>query len=337
MSTLRTGSRSRIEVTYELQQGLIEPPESQSGDEQLASYLKQKYADKKFDLILSMVAPRVRIILQKDPGFFANIPKIFYEFDSEREATNRSLGPNITGVWADLDPNKTLDFALALNPDTRKVVVISGFGPEATLKRERAQADFRKYESRAQFSYLTGQTIEELRSELAALDKTSVVIFLLFTRDKAGNRYSGPEAISLIAPASNAPIYGYSDTLMGLGITGGNLLSFEGIGSRIGAMSLRVLAGERPENIPQETAPTVMAVDWRELQRFGISEKTLPPGTVVRFRQPSFWELYKWYILGLVAAVIIEALLIAWLLFLRARRRQAEEESLRLARLAEAE
>ena len=80
-----------------------------------------------------------------------------------------------------------------------------------------------------------------------------------------------------------------------------------------------------------------MTVDWRELQRWGISEKNLPPGTVVRFRQPSFWELYKWYAIGLVAAVIVEALLIAWLLFLRARRRQAEGENLRLARLAEAE
>ena len=54
-----------------------------------------------------------------------------------------------------------------------------------------------------------------------------------------------------------------------------------------------------------------MTVDWRELQRWGVSEKSLPPGSVVRFRQPSFWEVYKWYAIGLVASVIIEALLIA--------------------------
>ena len=110
------------------------------------------------------------------------------------------------------------------------------------------------------------------------------MIFLMFTRDKAGNRYSGPEAISMIAPTSNAPIYGYSDTYMGLGITGGNLLDFEALGRRIGEMSLRVLAGERPEQIPQETGPTVMTVDWRELQRWGVSERSLPPGSVVRFK-----------------------------------------------------
>jgi len=336
-SILRTGSRSRVEIVYELQQSLIEPPESPSSDEELAAYLKQKYADKKFDVILSMVAPRARIVLEKDPQLFQDIPKIFYEFDSERDATNRSLGPNITGVWADLNPIKTLDFAFTLNPDIHKVVVISGVGPEDGLKLERAQVEFRKYESRAEFSYLTGHTIEELKRELAALDKNSVVIFLLFTRDKAGNRYSGPETIPLLAPASNAPIYGYSDTLMGLGITGGNLLDFEGTGKRIGVMAQRVLAGEPPEHIPQEIAPTITTVDWREFQRFGMSEKHLPSGTVVRFRQPSFWELYKWYAIGLIAAVIFEALLIAWLLFLRVRRRQAEDENLRLARVAEGE
>jgi PAS domain S-box-containing protein len=52
---------------------------------------------------------------------------------------------------------------------------------------------------------------------------------------------------------------------------------------------------------------------------------------------PSFWELYKWYAIGLVAAVIIEALLIVLLLFTRARRRQAEKENERLGLVAEAE
>ena len=227
VSTLRGGWQSRVEVLYELQEGLVEPPVSPGSDEELASYLKRKYADRKLDLILSLQAPRVRILLQKEPGLFGNVPKIFYEFESEREAINRALGPNITGVWADLDLNKTLELALALHPDTRKVVVVSGNGAQDDLKRERAQVEFRKYEKRAEFSYLKPDTIEELKGELAALDKRSVVIFLMFTRDKAGNRYSGPEAISMIAPTSNAPIYGYSDTYMGLGITGGNLLDFE--------------------------------------------------------------------------------------------------------------
>ena len=337
-STVRDQSQSRVELLYELQQTLADKSEPNAGDEELISYLKRKYADKKIDVVLVMVASRFRLLSQKDPTLFGNIPKIFYDFDSEREITNRTLGPDITGVWASLDRHRaTLELALALNPNTQKVVVISGTTPQNQLILERAQHEFRAYVSRAQFSYLTGETLEEMKRQLAALDHTSIVIFTSFARDKMGNNYTGPEVFSVIAPASAAPIYGSSETLLGLGITGGKLLDFEGTGKRIGEMTLRVLAGERPEQIAQETAPSVMTVDWRQLQRWGLSEDRLPQGSVVRFKQPTFWEVYKWYAFGLVAAVIAEAVLIGWLLLLRARRRQAVAENLRLASLATAE
>jgi PAS domain S-box-containing protein len=76
--------------------------------------------------------------------------------------------------------------------------------------------------------------------------------------------------------------------------------------------------------------------DWRELRRRGISEGKLPPGSIVRFKELSFWEQYKWRIVGVISLCILEALLIVYLLFTRARRRRAEKESERFARLAEA-
>jgi len=315
----------------------VDTPESPNGDEELAGYLRRKYDSQKIDLVLALAASRFPTLVQKDPALFKDVPKIFYDFDSERDGANRVMGPNITGVWASLDLHKTLDLALALRPDTRKVVVTSGSNVTDKIVRERALREFQPYQDRLEFIYLFDKTMEELKTQLATLDNHTAVVFLTFTADKTGNRYTGPEALSKLAPFSTAPIYGHADTLMGLGIVGGTLLDSEGTGRRLGEMSLRVLAGERPEQIPQENAPRVVTVDWRELQRWGISEQRLPAGTVVRFKQWSFWELYKWYAIGLIAAVIIEALLIAWLLLLRVRRRQAEEENLRLALLAEAE
>ena len=65
-------------------------------------------------------------------------------------------------------------------------------------------------------------------------------------------------------------------------------------------------------------------VDWRELQRWGISENLLPQGTIVAFRQPSFWDSYRWYIVAVGAAVAAQSALIIALLSQRARRRRAE-------------
>ena len=66
------------------------------------------------------------------------------------------------------------------------------------------------------------------------------------------------------------------------------------------------------------------AYDWRELRRWGISETRLPPGSIVQFQQPTFWEQYRWYISGALAIIALQTVLIGGLLLHRARRRRAE-------------
>ena len=336
-SVIRDGSSSRIEFIYELQEGLVKPPDSESADQELIDYLSRKYEGKKIDLVLGLVAPRFRLLLKRKPELFADVPKVFYDFDYEREATIRDLGPNITGVWAKLQLTQTLDLALALQPQARRVVVVAGNSDQDRLRRERAQTDFQKYEGRAEFIYLTNLTMEEFKGQLAALPKDCIVIFLSVGTDRAGNTYSGPEALSVIAPTSGAPIYGNSDTLMGAGIVGGSLINFEAIGKQVGDVGLRILDGERPQDIPSSTVPTVTTFDWRELRRWGIAENRLPAGSIVRYKEFSVWELYKWRIIGAIALIVLQALGIVWLLATRAKRRQAEKRSERFALLAESE
>jgi PAS domain S-box-containing protein len=67
-------------------------------------------------------------------------------------------------------------------------------------------------------------------------------------------------------------------------------------------------------------------VDWRQVRRWGLDEKRLPVGTVVRFREVSVWESYKWYIIGGIALIIAETLLIFALLWQRARAQRAETQ-----------
>ena len=322
-SVVRNGSSSRVEFIYELQEGLVMPPDSERDDQELVAYLSRKYAGKKIDLIFGLVAPRLRVLFKSNPGLFADIPKIIYDFEEEREATVRDLGPNVTGVWAKVELTKTLDLALVLQPEARRVVVVTGNSDQDRIRREKAQMDFRKYESRAEFIYPTNLTLDELKGQLAGLPKNCIVMYLTFSTDRAGNKYSGPEALSMIAPTSGAPIYGNSDTFMGAGIVGGSLINFEAIGKRVGEVSLRILAGEKPKDIPSSTMPNVTTFDWRELRRWGISEASLPPGSEVRFKEFTFWELYKWRIIAVLALCVIEALLIAFLLFERRKRQRA--------------
>jgi PAS domain S-box-containing protein len=55
-----------------------------------------------------------------------------------------------------------------------------------------------------------------------------------------------------------------------------------------------------------------------------VSEQSLPSGSVVRFREPTLWDTYKWHIIGGLALCVVEALLIAGLLIQLVKRWRAD-------------
>ena len=67
------------------------------------------------------------------------------------------------------------------------------------------------------------------------------------------------------------------------------------------------------------------------MQRWGISEGRLPPGSDVLFREPTAWERYRWQIIGIVLAVLLQSAMITWLLMERFGRRRAETRSRKLS------
>jgi len=320
-TSMRNGAPGRVDFFYEFQENLRIP--SSKYESEMVAYLGRKYEGENITLVMALGGPAIKFLLAHESQIFTTVPKLFY-FHDESEATAKSLWPHVTGIWAKLDFNKTLDIALTARPDTKNIVVVSGNSNQDKFLRDQAQIEFAGYTARAQFIYLTDLTIDELKQKLSVLPPNTVVIYLSFFVDKNGNAFSGPEALSRFAPTTNAPIFGISDTYMGAGMVGGSLLDFDALGRRAADLGLRLMAGAKPQDIPPETVPNVIAFDWRQLRKWGIDENKLPQGSIVQFRVPTFWQAYRWYIIGAIAIVLIEALLIIGLLINRARRRSAE-------------
>jgi signal transduction histidine kinase len=100
------------------------------------------------------------------------------------------------------------------------------------------------------------------------------------------------------------------------------------IGRQVASVAVRILGGEAPGNI--KTPPIGLQApvyDWRELERWNISEARLPPGSIVEFREVTAWQRHRWTLSAVFAALLIQAALIAWLLFERRSRRVAQLES----------
>ena len=79
-------------------------------------------------------------------------------------------------------------------------------------------------------------------------------------------------------------------------------------------VAIRLLTGASPGsiNLPLQQ-PGQPTFDWRELERWGIPESRLPPGSVVRYRAPSLWRAYKGTVLSAAGVLAVQSLLIAGL------------------------
>jgi formate hydrogenlyase transcriptional activator len=321
-SSLEKGSPGRVQFYSEALDNHRIPEEKY--EQEMIKFLQRKYEGEKIDLIFTLGVSGLKFLLKHKDECFQDTPKIFIN-TNEREGDGLDLGQNVTGVQGRIELRPALDLALSLHPDTRRVVVITGNSSRDKFWEALAHKEFRSYEDTLEFAYLTNVTSEELRKELAGLPPHTIVFFLSFLLDSAGNAYSLPESVSLVAPSSSAPIYLVVQSGFVPGVVGGLMISYEALGKSGADLGLRVLAGERPRDIPPQTVPSAAIFDWRELRRWGIDESRLPSGSIVRYKEFSVWELYKWRIIGAISLIVVQTLGIVWLLFTQAKRRQAEE------------
>ncbi|HET6931264.1 MAG TPA: PAS domain-containing protein [Candidatus Acidoferrum sp.] len=277
----------------------------------------RKYRDRRPDLIIALGPSPLKFLLEAHEKFFADVPIVFGGA-AELEADNPRLDTHFTGVWERFDPEKTLEAALRLQPNTRSVVVVGGMSPFDRRLEAFYKERLHSYESKLDFTYLTDLDMTSLLEELKHLPPRTVVLYTHFGLDAKGTPYVGlSEAGPLISAAANAPVFNPSDLALGHGEVGGYLASSPAEARMVGEIAARVLTGEKPQDIPTATVANAYTFDWRALQRWGLNERNLPPGSIVLNREPTFWEAYRRYVVSgtlllLAQATIIIALLLQW-------------------------
>ena len=84
------------------------------------------------------------------------------------------------------------------------------------------------------------------------------------------------------------------------------------------------MVNQLPVFLQDFSSASLARYDWRELQRWKINEKLLPPGSTVLFREPTVWERYRAWIIAGLSICILQALLITGLLANLVKRHRAE-------------
>ena len=288
----------------------------------LAGFLKEKYRDEEPAMVIAFREPAIAFLQAFRHQLFPNAAIVYFTRNPDTPRL-----PNSTGIVAPFDFGKTVELARSLQPDLKEVFVISGASRRDAAFERAARVQLRPFEPALKFTYLTGLTTEALEERLSMLPEQSIVYYLQISEDGNGRYYRPADYLDRIAALSTRPIYSWVDWTVGRGVVGGNMQEQVRQVEAIATVVLRMAGGESADNIPVASAAlNVDRVDSRQLNRWGMSETRLPPGTEVVFREPTAWQQYRVVILVVGGVMLGQTLLIGGFLFQSAKRRHAERE-----------
>ena len=298
---------------------------SENQDERpLLNYLVTLFEARDPDLIVAMGAPAARFLLRNRASLFPLKPMLIAGAD-ERAYAGTPLTANDTAVSVTFDQALQLDSILQVLPHTTDIAIAIGDSPVEQFWTAELRRSFQRYQARVTLHWLNKLPAEEMVKRVMTLPPASAIYYATVRVDANGEPQEEDRVLARFREVGRSPIFSYVDTDFGRGIVGGPMLSSQDIAQRSANVAVRLLNGENPASI--KTAPIGLGTpkyDWRELQRWKISETLLPPSSIVQFRQPTIWQTYRWQILLLAAAILVQAAMILVLLYEHRRRRVAE-------------
>lgn len=293
--------------------------------ENFLKLLRKKYSRLDLDLVIGVMPTSSRILLDYGEEIFPGIPKL-YALPAKGQVKKILSAPGTGLVESTSDISGTIERVMTFFPDTKHLTVVSGSGSDDLYYLEMARDALASTNWPGSITFLSGLPPQELAETLSHLAEHSAILMLTYVKDRNGSPCTTIQVMKQIIPGANAPIFGFYDTILGEGIIGGRLTSAESYGKAISVAALELLSGGRriiePVNVSAEIRDMY---DWRQLKRWGIPGSRIPAGSIVRYRELSFWEANHMRITIAAAVFLTQALLIFTLLVNLIRRRRFQQ------------
>lgn len=305
----------------------------------LQEHLTEKYRETLPQVIISVDDDALYFLMDRRETIFPHIPIVFCGVNNPVDETKIGGSTLITGVMEVLDRRETIDAAISLHPEARKLAIITDTTTNGIGNRNILKELAKEYAGRLAFVFLdeegTGVSLDELRGRLSRLDDDALVYYADFFRDTNGF-LDQATVIPLLSMQSSRPIYSPYSFIFGFGVVGGKLNSALFQGEAAAQMALRILKGTDPSQIPviKESINRFM-FDHRQMDRWGIQEKNLPAGSIVMHRAVNIFEVYRKTVIAALLVFITLISVIAALIVNIHRRKHAEERIDKLASVVE--
>ena len=250
-----------------------------------AAFLAERYRRYRADLVLLSDNDALLFMLRYGQDIFGNVPVVFAginDFDPKLIAPVRD---QYTGVVEYVDYKSTLRATLALFPGLQELRVLADPTTTGPISVRELQAASVAIDFPLPVSTFPDLPFMDLLDLASTLPSTTGIVLLTYARDVAGVAWPMKEVAARLSSAAKGPVFGTWDFYFGHGIVGGALTSGFAQGREAGRMALRILRGETAASVPINDVPSVpLMLDWRQLRRFGISQRRVPDNAVVEYK-----------------------------------------------------
>ena len=287
-------------------------------------YLSALFANRPLDVIVSIGAPAADFVQRHRRRLFPTTPMVLTAVD-QRRVQYSNLTANDVAVAVNINYLSAFENILQVLPDTKDVIVVVGTSPIEKFWKDAIGKQVEPLTNRIKLLWTDELPFEDLLKQASALPPHTAIFWELMIIDAAGVVHEGDLPLERLHAVANAPIFSYDESFFGSAIVGGPLLIVADTSRLTATVAVRILNGEKAGDI--KVSPVEFSAprfDWGQMRRWGISEKNLPPGSEILFRDPTVWEQYRAHILAVTAAILIQAALIFWLLYEHWRRQRAE-------------
>lgn len=238
-----------------------------------------KYNNSNYDVIISSDDAAYNFLRENSEKLFGSTPIVFCGVNSFNQKDINNL-PQFTGVVETYDISGTIQIALEQNPNIDTIYYINDDSLTGKSIMKEFQPVIEEFSTKVNFERIDGDDYQSIINQSENLSNNSLVLFLIYFKDRKGNVYSYDQSISMLYEKCNRPIYGVWDFHLGHGIIGGKLVSGYNQGELAALQALQIIEGTEPKDIPVITEnTTTFSFDYKILDTYKISSDNLPKET----------------------------------------------------------
>lgn len=290
----------------------------------LKTYYTQKYAAKKFDLIISTDNNAYEFLKTYKNEIFGTVPVLFCGLNSIVKPPE-----GYSGVFENSSFHITIDLIEKNHPDYKEIVVVSDHSKTGVTLVNELQADLYQMNKTPRYRIIQPNDITNLQVELASLKKGSIVLYLVFNIDSKGNYQTYEKGFEAAEAYCSVPIYSVWDFYLNRGAIGGALITGRNQGIQVSKMAKKLLSGTPIADLQPLMSEYEFVFDYNQLIAFDIKTKTLPKNArIINKPYDVVQENKEIVILTLTILILLTVVIIVMTINIHLRKLRAQKEKL---------